>query len=69
MVLSGATAGAVEVRWDTAVLRLDDAGRAVALEDAATGRNYALPGHPFCRIQTDNRRITLSDTLYQPGLW
>lgn len=54
IVWAGTSAGVVEVRWNTAVLRLDDAARVVALEDVATGRNYALPGHPFCRIQSDS---------------
>ena len=40
IALTGASAGTVEVRWDTAVLRLDDAARVVAIEDVATGRNY-----------------------------
>ncbi|MDM8008764.1 MAG: hypothetical protein QUV05_21715 [Phycisphaerae bacterium] len=54
IVWAATSAGAVEARWNTAVLRLDDAARVVALEDVATGRNYALPGHPFCRIQSDS---------------
>ncbi|MBN1421562.1 MAG: DUF4091 domain-containing protein [Planctomycetes bacterium] len=43
----------IVVRWDTAVLRLDEAGRAIALDETATGRNRAAPGQPFCEIQTD----------------
>jgi len=54
IAVAGASAGAVEFRWDTAVLRLDDTARVVALEDTATGRNYALAGDPFCRIQSDS---------------
>jgi hypothetical protein len=53
IALAGAWPGGVEVRWDTAVLRLDDAAHVVALEAIDTGRNYAVPGQPFCRIQSD----------------
>ncbi len=53
-ILATACLGTVDVRWDTALLRLDDTGRVVALQDNATGRNYAVGGHPFCRIETDD---------------
>ncbi len=66
IALAGASAGAVEVRWDTAVLRFDDAGRVVALEDVATGRNCALPGHPFCRIQSDSA-VLVPDSVARNG--
>ncbi len=44
---------AVEVKWDTATLRLDDTGRVQALLDTATGRNLAVPGRALCRLQID----------------
>jgi hypothetical protein len=53
--------GAVEIGWDTGRLVLNEQGRLVALVDTASGRNYALPGHAFCRLQTAEG--TLAPTL------
>jgi len=47
--------GTVDVGWDTATLRLDDNGCVVALQDNATGHNYAVGGQPFCRIETEDQ--------------
>jgi hypothetical protein len=47
------SSGAV-VTWDTATLRLDERGYVTALEDTATHHNYARPGYPFCRFETDD---------------
>jgi len=50
---AAAATTAVEVKWDTATLRLDDTGRVLALLDNATGRNLAVPGKPLCRLQVN----------------
>jgi len=49
--------GTVDVGWDTATLRFDDNGCVVALQDNTTGRNYAVGGQPFCRIETEDRLL------------
>jgi len=50
-ILCGSTVGA-SFSCETAMLELDDAGRLVSLRDLASGREYAIPGGPFCQIET-----------------
>lgn len=56
-MLLAAAICAVEIRWDTAALRLDDRGYVTALTDSSTGDNFALPGQPFCRIDTEESTL------------
>jgi hypothetical protein len=56
-MLAATCFGAVEVNWDTATLRLDEDGRVVALQDNATGCNYAVGKQPFCRIETEEATL------------
>jgi len=51
-ILLAAAFCAVEVRWETATLQLDDRGCVTALTDTSTGENFALPGQAFCRLET-----------------
>ncbi len=43
----------IAVEMGTARLLIDGRGRVAALTDAASGRNLAVPGGPFCRMETD----------------
>lgn len=45
-------AAALDIRWPTGLLQLDEQGRVTALVDTATGRHVAVPGRPLCRVQT-----------------
>ena len=54
-LLAATSFGTVDVSWDTATLQLNETGRVVALQDNATGHNYAVGDQPFCRIETETR--------------
>jgi len=56
-LLAATWLGSVDINWDTATLRLDETGRVVALQDNATGRNYAVGRQPFCRIETEDSTL------------
>ncbi|MCD6352156.1 MAG: hypothetical protein J7M26_08545, partial [Armatimonadetes bacterium] len=51
--LLAAPSAPVQLDWGTATLRLDDHGCVAALVDKASGRELAVPGHPFCELHTE----------------